>query len=83
MQKKGDREEKDIYKKKNVKLDFLYFVIFRHMVAKKIHNSPSRWIISKKISQMHASILAAQCFTTLLRFKLVFSFARDIRLETS
>ena len=30
MQKKGDLEEKDIYKKKKLKLDFLYFVIFRH-----------------------------------------------------
>ena len=30
MQKKGDGEEKYIYKKKNLKVDFLYFVIFRH-----------------------------------------------------
>ena len=51
MQKKRDGEDKYIYK---FKTGFFIFCNFSSYV----------WRISKKFSQMHASILAAQCFTT-------------------
>ena len=80
MQKKCDGQDKYIYKKENLKLDFLYFVIFRHVWLKKsitpLHDGESR-------NYFRRCTLRYLLLNALLCFKLFFSFARDIRLETS
>ena len=81
MQKKGDREEKYIFKKNNLLTGFFIFCNFSSYVWLKKSITPLHDGESRKI--FRRCTLRYLLHNALLRFKLVFSFARDIRLETS